>query len=346
MSESEGSTIAGAIERRTAEWDDRPVERSIFGTTDPLAIAQAIVAFCRDQFRSSIATCRFYESSMGCVFGLVLEDGREIALKAKPPNLRLDRLQTAQRLQGVFAAHGIPAPLPLLPPTPLMYGFATAETLCVRGGYRDAHDPAVRCEMARLLAEIARVGAEQDPTGLQRTGLGRHRDGKLWGRPHSPIFDFEATAEGAEWIDALARRAQPLLLEPVGRDVIGHADSAVKHLRFDGDRALTVYDWDSLVYDAEPLIVGSAAHSFTMTWEIPVPIAPSLEESHAFIAEFEEARGRGFMPEERRTLGAALTYSMAYTARCEHSRDPAPPPFPAGSYRESLAENGDKWLDP
>jgi hypothetical protein len=57
---------------------------------------------------TSVTNRLFYESGMGCVFGLTLDDGRDIVLKGQPPNLRLDRLEAAQRVQAHLADHGFP----------------------------------------------------------------------------------------------------------------------------------------------------------------------------------------------------------------------------------------------
>ena len=73
-----------------------------------------------------------------------------------------------------------------------------------------------------------------------------------------------------------------------------------------------------LAVDCEPVIVGEAARGFTFTWRIPVPLAPSLAESRAFVSEYEVARGAPFTAAERETAGAAAVYALAYTARCEH----------------------------
>jgi len=338
-------TIAVAIEQRTAGWDDLTVERSVFGTTDSIRIAKAVLDFVGAWLGTSVTNCLFYESGMGCVFGLTLDDGRDIVLKGQPPSLRLDRLEAAQRVQAHLADHGFPAPRPILRPAAFAHGYATAEEWRERGEYRNPHQPAVRIALARLLADIARLGDEVESLGLRRTWLGKHEGGTLWGRPHSSLFDFEATTAGAEWIDALAAQAQPLLWAPTGNDAVGHADWQAKHVRFDGNEPNAVYDWDSLVYDTEAIIVGSAAHSFTMHSPLcPLPIAPSLEEARAFVAAYEEARGRQFAGEERRTLASALTYSMAYTSRCEHSRDPHADPLPSGSYRAALSAGGEAWL--
>jgi hypothetical protein len=336
--------VAQKVEQWTAGWDDLSLERSIFGTTEPIAIAELTLEFALRAFGTPVSDCLFYRSSMGCVFGLSLGNGRTIVLKAQPPNLRLDRLQAAQRVQTHLAQRGFPAPMPILPPTRFCHGYATAEEFCARGEHRNPHVPAVRTALARLLADVALLGDELEQPELRRTWLGKHEGGKLWGTPHYSIFDFEATSSGAEWIDALAAMAQPLLWDPTGDDAVGHADWQSNHVRFEGDIVTAVYDWDSLVYDTEAIVVGHAAHAFTMHSLSGVTIAPSLDEARAFIAAYEEARGRRFVGAERQTLAAALTYSMAYTARCEHSRDPCADPPPVGSYRASLHSGGREWL--
>jgi hypothetical protein len=47
-------------------------------------------------------------------------------------------------------------------------------------------------------------------TGLEALGQSnmQRRPGELWPRPHDGRFDFEATATGAEWIDAIALAAR------------------------------------------------------------------------------------------------------------------------------------------
>jgi hypothetical protein len=164
--------------------------------------------------------------------------------------------------------------------------------------------------------------------------------GSLWRPPHHPRFDFEATAAGAEWIDAIASNALARLSTPVGELVVGHTDWSVKDFRFLDGKITTIYDWDSLAVDREPLIVGQAATHFTMTWRMPVRVAPDAGEVAAFISDYEEARGSLFSAEERAAVAAAGAYSMAYTARCEHALDPNAVDYPAGSAREFLATEG------
>jgi hypothetical protein len=139
----------------------------------------------------------------------------------------------------------------------------------------------------------------------------------LWPKPHNALFDFEATREGAEWIDEIARAAKPLRDAP-GREVVGHADWSIKHVRWDDDLQPTaIYDWDSVDTQTEASIVGTAAASFTYTEEVPVTsMWPTVEESLAFVADYEAARGESFDGEERRAVHGAAVYLAAYGQRC------------------------------
>ena len=207
----------------------------------------------------------------------------------------------------------------------------------MEGAWADAHDPSVRCAMAETLAQLVQLGRGfVDLKGLRPGLLSRIPDGQIWPEPHSAIFDFEASAAGAEWIDKLAAHAREVLRRPAGERVLAHVDWSVKHFRFEKGAVTVVYDWDSLAVGLEPVIVGEAARGFTFTWNLPVRLAPSLEESRAFVAEYEIARGAAFTPAERTTAGAAAVYGLAYTARCEHCLGSVAP----GNALDALAAHG------
>jgi hypothetical protein len=202
----------------------------------------------------------------------------------------------------------------------------------------DAHDPAVRKEMARALAALVRMARPfLSSHDLPHSSWLHLPAGSLWKTPHHRRFDFEATAPGAEWIDAIAAEALAQLAIPVGERVVGHTDWSVKDFRFLDGEITAIYDWDSLAVEREPVIVGQAATHFTMTWRMPVRVAPDAGEVAAFVTDYEEARGSRFSPAERAAIDAAGTYSIAYTARCEHAIDPRVAEYPAGSAREFLA---------
>jgi hypothetical protein len=139
---------------------------------------------------------------------------------------------------------------------------------------------------------------------------------------HDDRFDFVATAAGAEWIDATARAAQAIADRlDAGDRVVGHADWRAEHLRFDRGALSAVFDWDSVIVEREPVLLGGAAHGFTANF-VTAPSRgqrPALSDSLASIDEYEAHRGPPFSPQEQQLALAALVYSMAYAARCEHS---------------------------
>ena len=107
-----------------------------------------------------------------------------------------------------------------------------------------------------------------------------------------------------------------------GPEVVGHTDWSAKHLRFDERLQPTaLYDWDSLDTQPEPLLVGTAAGSFTYTEELEHEVFPwpSVEESLSFLDEYESARGTRFSQVERRAAEGACLYLRAYAARCGHA---------------------------
>jgi hypothetical protein len=258
-----------------------------------------------------------------------------VVAKVHRPNVSPSYLRAAAGVQCALADAGFPAPRPLAPPTPLADGVATLEELRDEGERRDAHEPAVRRAMARALARLVELAPQADGLG---GGLLEPSDA-LWPTPHSRMFDFEATREGREWIDELAARArwQPR----AGARVVGHADWSVKHFRFAGDEITAVYDWDSLIATDEPRIVGQAAATHPATWYLPVAVLATPDEARAFVADYEEARGRTFTSAERAALAASAAYVVAYGARCEACGDDDIRP---GSQRDTLARYGEEYL--
>ena len=288
-------------------WPDAAVERSIFGTDKPEEIWRAARDVC-----PAAVDCFAFEVSVGALFGLVLEDGSRVALKIHRTRDARE-LEAVQHVQAHLVERGFPCPEPLG-----VRGRASLERWFDDGRYRDAHEPAVRRVVAEQLALLVRLTRELHPLpGIEP--FFPSPEGPLWPVPHNVLFDFEATAPGAERIDEIARAAKPLRDARVGDLVIGHGDWTVKHFRFDGLRPTVIYDWDSAGTDHETTYVGVAASSFTYTEHLPVRVWPTVAEAAAFIDDYESARGRPFTEEERRATAAAAVYCRAYSARCTHA---------------------------
>jgi hypothetical protein len=263
----------------------------------------------------------FHASSVGCVTGVELSDERRVVIKAHQPDREFAFLREVARVQAHLADRGVPAPRVVAGPHPLGHGHAIVEAFVDAGRIENAHRDDIRRALATQLRAIAHAGEEILPTSTLPLQEERPKD--LWPVPHSKLFDFEATAHGAEHIDALAESAREVLasVAEVGDVVLAHNDLRAEHVRFEGTRPVAIFDWDSLRKRREPALVGAIAHAFAADWSTPdgPPPAPTLDEARAFVADYEHARGRAFDEGERRLIGAAFAYSCAYTARCGHA---------------------------
>ena len=308
------------IAEHHATWAPLPlhVELAIFGTASAERVAREIDALCTAALGSPIAGARFYVASIGAVAGVVLVDGRRVVVKLHQPSVGADQLAEMVRLRAQLTTCG--SPLVLAGPLPIARGHVVIEQLDERGAWADPDEPDVRRALARGLHQIVetcRPFVASSPLADRAWAVPADR---LWPVPHSKLFDFDATAAGAEWIDQIARAARAI--EPAGDLVIGHMDWRAEHVRFDGGAVVVAYDWDSLDRTREPVLIGSAAHGFRADWSREGRRqAPTLEEARAFIDVYADARGRPFDAGERAALGAAFAYSCAYTARCSYSID-------------------------
>jgi hypothetical protein len=197
--------LAAVIAAHLREWDGTPhVDLAIFGTDDARTIAGAIDAFCRRELGSAVADGLWHRSSIGAVSGLILDDGRRVVIKGHQPERRVEWLREVVRVQAFLASHGRYATTVFAGPAPLGRGLAVIEALIDVGQTTNAHAPVIRRAMAWSLYDIVAtcrpMVAESALTGHLLVDLPID---SLWPTPHSKLFDFKATAAGAQWIDDL-----------------------------------------------------------------------------------------------------------------------------------------------
>jgi len=337
-----------AIAASLSEWEIPFPELDVFGTSDPEAIATMVVAFVRNHLGSGVQGYIFCTSSVGSTHGLVLEDGRRLVLKARPPpdtnpNLPLDRhsLEQVVRVQRYLCDKGYPCPAPIMDPAPLGQGLATIETYRGEGECRDAHDPSVRRVIARALYEHGRLLRP-----LAHEISLRHfapPTDKLFPQPHSKLFHPLSEGPDIEWVLDLGRRARDLGESVRSEPILAHHDFRVEHLRFDGDRIVSTYDWDSVALRTEVDLVGGNAHGFTADWsQEKIRRVPTYEDILGFIADYEEVRAHTFTRSEHRAIRAWAAYWIAYGAWI--SIQPGDSGWDDDSWPALLADCGEKLL--
>jgi Phosphotransferase enzyme family len=287
--------------------------RTITGARSDLEIAEWIDELVRRELGCGTSAALFGGKSVGAVFGLELTSGERVVLKLFHPMFPPAELQAMQRCLEGLVARGFPAPPPR---TPLFRADdrITGGFYAYRDGeLADGHAPDVRRELARSLAELARLTADVEVPGLP---LSPARGPTLWATPHRS-FDSNEPSPATDWIDEVARSAQAVVrgaaaaLQPV------HLDWGVKNVRFRDGRVCAVYDWDSLAAGSEAEMVGRASAEFPTQWERPRRRTPTIDESAAYVGEYEQARGQAFTAEERAVADASADYLVAQVARQE-----------------------------
>lgn len=306
-------SLAAAIANEFDEPSYRADLGTIVGARSNDELAAWIGELCRERLGSDVAGARFAHKSVGAVFGLVLADGAAVVLKLFPPTFDVSELRAIERCIGELVGAGFPMPRPLGPMFQAGTVWAAFSEL-VDGRVLDAHDPTVRRTLAEMLAELARLAL--DPRDLPLVAT---RRATLWGPPHRLGLDY--TRPGGAWIDARASAAQHLARSVALPEIAAHSDWGTKNALFRDGRLCAILDWDSLERGSEAEMVGRAAAEFTAQWELAAPLAPTRDESSAFVREYEAARGRRFTTDERAVLNAAADYLVAQVARQELGTD-------------------------
>jgi hypothetical protein len=317
-------SVAAAIEDHFDRWIGNgagAVDRDILGTDEPELLAEVFEAFCVRELDDLAVGGLFYTASAGCVLGVQLESGDAVVIKTFQRRWLKPFLGAMQDVQQRLA-HGMPCPLPVAPPAeirPPRPNLAIVETWVRDPGMRPGGSaPARRVSAAGLAQQIALCLTLPDVERFSRHPLRSDGDG-LYGTPHSPLFDFEHTGAGAEWIDDLARRAKKVRDQDTSPLVVAHTDWSARNVRFDEERLLAVYDWDSLALVKEGTALGQAAMTWSVTADPGGTEFPDMDSVLDYMADYQQARNRSFNAEQHRAARAAAVYVLAYAARCEHS---------------------------
>jgi hypothetical protein len=291
-------------------------ERAVHGAVTASELRTFLDRWLRRRLGSGIADVRFRAGRIDAVWGVWLQDGRTVVVKAHRTPVDLDAVRATVDAQRALAAAGFPSPVPLAGPEEVEGRVLTAETL-IEGARSDGRHPPVRRLLADGLARHIQI-LRAHPDLLGRAGAGpswcRYQDGP-WPVPHDTLVNFETTVPGYEWLDTFARRAADQVLanrrpDPV---VVGHADWYAGNTAVLDHRLVGVFDWQ-LVADTEAVIAGFAAASYAASATGGGGLS-SPEEAAAFLRDYEEGRGQQLSARSRRAAGAAAAWILAFNAR-------------------------------
>jgi Phosphotransferase enzyme family len=321
--------LADLIAERIAPWKEVPTLQEIFQSEDPRVVARSLSEFCEAELGLRPAEPLFFFVSVGVVFGLQMPDTQRLVIKVHKPDRSRSFLTQMGKVQKYLAAQGYPCPRPVAAPLPLAHGLATIDELIDEGMFRDGHEPVIRQAIAMALFQHIRLLQNGEQRGIDLTPFDlRLPPDVLWPKPHHAIFNFEATRDGAEWIDALAWKVKQVLEQAELTPVLAHNDFSANQMRFVGNQLRIVYDWDSLTLSSELISVGKTAASFTYTEQPGLSKSGTTEEdTHAFLADYEAVRQKPFTASEQKIIQACILSRKLYGARCWHALHPHEPTF-------------------
>jgi hypothetical protein len=269
-------------------------------------------AWCVDQLGDEPASVLFERRSISAVYGLRLAGGRDVVVKAREDDGRAASCVAAQTR---LAERGFPCARPLTPPVTVGALAVHAEESLPGGDLLDgdAPDVAVRyaAVFARLMAELAEVTVAP-PLPNPRWARWDHTDSGLW--PAIGFLDERDQSAVPTYVTDTAERARKRLLAADLPCVLGHADFEAQNLRWRNGEVWAVHDWDSLAWQPEAALVGAACGTFASV--SPPTLAP-IESSTAFLATYQDLRGRRFTEEEQEIAWAASLWPAAHNARWE-----------------------------
>jgi hypothetical protein len=240
------------------------------------------------------------------VVGYRLDDGRQVVVKARHDPVR--RVQACLAVQNGLFASNYPCARPLT-------SASIVDGLTVHA--EELHDPGDRMRgddlrtarafavaFAELMSRLDRMAVVTEPEVLTApVWIGWWRQRPWSPSPRVPAIVFEA-----------ATRLRARLGRYDAPPVIGHADWESQNLRWTGDRLAVAYDWDSLAWLPEAVLVGAAASSFPSDLQ---PVVASVTATATFLQDYQEARGRELTADELEVAWAAGLLPVLHNARNE-----------------------------
>lgn len=288
--------------------------------------------WCVDQLGDEPVSVLFEWLSISAVFGLRLAGGQDVVVKVREDD---GRAASCVAAQARLAGRGFPCARPLTPAVGVGALAVHAEVYRPGGELLRGNSPDVAVRyatvFARLMAELADVTVAP-PLPNPRWVRWDHTDSGLW-----PAIDFlderDQSGVPTHVLDAAGRVRKRMLAAELPC-VLGHADFEAPNLRWHDGDVWAVHDWDSLAWQPEAALAGAACGAFPRDAGPPT-LAP-IESSAAFLAAYQDLRGRRFTAEEQEIAWAASLWPAAHNARWEALH--GEPPVSGDAVRAQAAE--------
>ncbi|MFB9446966.1 hypothetical protein Dvina_25430 [Dactylosporangium vinaceum] len=280
-----------------------------------------LVGWCRERLGAEPVAVLFEVVQTSAVFGLRLSDGAEVVVKARDDDN--GRAAACVAAQAQLAARAFPCPRPLTAAVRVGALAVHAEEYRPGGQVLGGDSPGVGVRYARVFARLMRELATVDtapPRPSPRWVRWDHPGPGLW--PAIPFLDALDQSAVPAHITGPAARARTRLLRDGSPCVLGHADFEAQNLRWYRGRPRTIHDWDSLAWQPEAALAGAASAAFARS--SGPPTLPPVGSSAAFLAAYQDSRGRAFTAAEVEVAWAASVWPAAHNARWEvlHGRPP------------------------
>jgi hypothetical protein len=272
-------------------------------------------AWCLEHLGGRPADVLFQLQQISMVFGLRLAGSTDVVVKARDDD---GRAVSCVAAQARLAERGFPCARPLTPVTGVGSLAVHAEEFRPGGEVLRGDSPDVAGRYAGvfawLMAELAGVTVAP-PLPNPPWVRWDHADPGLW--PAIDFLDNRDQGVVPGYVAHTAARARRRILAADLPCVLGYADFEAQNLRWHGPRVWAVHDWDSLAWQPEAALAGAASGSFASSG--PPMLAP-VESSEAFLATYQDRRGRTFTVVEQEVAWAASLWMAAYNAREEALR--------------------------
>lgn len=290
--------------------------------SDP-APASTIADWCARHLGSTPVHSFITSAPASQSWGFELDDGRVVAVKARPATARAAACLEAHRLAH---ASGIDCPAPLTGREPLgddPVVLVTAETWRTDGAIWPTDDPA--SSYGRLLARLVTACEPLEPSRLAPPPTWLQYDhtvaGRLWPTPAIGRLDPERiTHELPPGLTQLAETARERLLTADLPAVAGHGGLNGRTVRWlegpGGSPEPVVHSWDEMAGRPEAVLAGCLAADY---YQLPDEsrIAP-IPHGKLVLAAYQETRGRDLSAEELQVAWAASIWVACYHAVQEH----------------------------